>query len=303
MDEQKWRRIAGWTAVTFSVLISSLWAGWGIIETFHEGWYYPSFVANVALTVGQYLSPMLVFVSVTLVAIFWPRLGGALHVALALLALGFFAAASNAATFLLILPLLALGALYWVGRPAPRRLAAVLVLGAPLLVLLAAGFRPAMRVRQRVDDGVRAARLVAGNGISLVWAPEGPGWPQGGATWQEARQTCAALREDGLALASAPQGIWRVPSVAEAVQSMALHGRNSGGVWDAAQARASYEARPDKESPLWNRYSPVIYWWTATEVDAERAFMIAYDGQVWPRSKTLRMGSLGFRCVRQPAPD
>jgi hypothetical protein len=45
-------------------------------------------------------------------------------------------------------------------------------------------------------------------------------------------------------------------------------------------------------------YSQVIYWWTVTEVDQEHAYMIAYDGQVWPRAKQLGPASLGFRCVK-----
>jgi hypothetical protein len=55
---------------------------------------------------------------------------------------------------------------------------------------------------------------------------------------------------------------------------MARHGQNSGGVWDAATAQATYVRRPDKESPLWNVYSQGIYWWTATEIDPEHAYII-----------------------------
>ena len=86
----------------------------------------------------------------------------------------------------------------------------------------------------------------------------------------------------------------------EAVRSMARHGQNSGGVWDAESAKALYETTPDKESPLWNRHSQVIYWWTATEVDEEHAYIIVYDGKVWPRSKDFGPAYLGFRCARQP---
>jgi hypothetical protein len=66
--------------------------------------------------------------------------------------------------------------------------------------------------------------------------------------------------------------VWRLPTVDEAVRSMARHGRNSGGVWDAETGKAAYNMIPDKESPLWNVHSQVIYWWTATEIDAERAY-------------------------------
>ncbi|MFN2182026.1 MAG: DUF1566 domain-containing protein, partial [Candidatus Promineifilaceae bacterium] len=161
-------------------------------------------------------------------------------------------------------------------------------------------------VSQRVDDGNRQARLVQGNGAALIWAPDGPGWPRSGGDWYEARQVCQHLSDDGLAVVSDPQNIWRLPSVDEAVRSMARHGRNSGGTWDAETHEASYETTPDKESPLWNTYSQVIYWWTSTEVDKstevddDQAYIIVYDGKVWPRLKKLHQDYLGFRCVKEP---
>ncbi len=157
-----------------------------------------------------------------------------------------------------------------------------------------------MRVSQRVNDGNLEARLVEGNGVALIWAPDGPGWPRDGMDWVEAGEACQYLAEDGTALATTAQDIWRLPTVDEAVRSMSRHGKNSGGVWDAQSAQASYQTRPDKESPLWNVYSQVIYWWTATEVDEEQAYMIVYDGKVWPRTKQLSQDYLGFRCVKQP---
>jgi hypothetical protein len=199
-----------------------------------------------------------------------------------------------------MLPLVGLGALYWFGRPQPRCLAATLIVGLPLLTLVLAGTAPALRVSQRLDDGDLGARLVPGNGVELVWAPDGPGWPSEGTDWYGAQQVCEHLSEDGLTLASTPQKIWRLPAVDEAVRSMACRGQNSGGVWDPESARASYETKPDKESPLWNVHSQVIYWWTATEVDPERAYIIVYDGKVWPRSKQFGPDYLGFRCVKQP---
>jgi hypothetical protein len=101
-----------------------------------------------------------------------------------------------------------------------------------------------------------------------------------------------------LALAAAPQHIWRLPTVDEAVRSMARRGRNSGGVWDAQSGTAAYQILPDKESPLWNPYSQVIYWWTATEIDQDRVYIIVYDGKVWPRPKQFGPAYLGFRCVK-----
>jgi hypothetical protein len=248
----------------------------------------------------QYLSPMLIFMGVTLISIFWPRFGAGLHVFLALFAVWFFQAFNNTVVFLLLLPLLGLGALYGYGRPQPGKTAVSLVLGLPLLTLVIAGIEPVLRVSQRLDDGNLEARLVQGNGVTLIWAAAGPGWPRQGANWYEAGQVCQHLSEDGLTYAATPQHIWRLPAVEETVRSMARHGRNSGGVWNGEMAQASYATKPDKESPLWNVHSQIIYWWTATEVDEAHAYMIAYDGKVWPRPKDFGPAYLGFRCVKRP---
>jgi hypothetical protein len=186
----------------------------------------------------------------------------------------------------------------WFGRPQPRKMAVSLAVGLPVLTLIVAGITPAYRVSQRVNDGNLQARLVHGNGVSLIWAPDGPGWPREGGDWFEARHACQHLSVDGLSLAASPKDIWRLPTVDEAVRSMARHGQNSGGVWDAEVAEATYETPPDKESPLWNVYSQVIYWWTETEVEEKQAFIIVYDGKVWPRSKDFGPDYLGFRCVK-----
>jgi len=292
------RQIIGWIAVGLSTVITCIWAFWGIIENFHEGWYYESLWSNLGLMFVQYLSPMLIFMGVTLISIHWPRHGGGLHVILALLAAWFFQASTNTATFLVILPLVGMGVLYGFGRPQPRKIAVALVIGLPILTLTIFGIEPALRVSRRLDDGNLQARSVQGNGVNLIWAPDGPGWPREGADWHGAQQVCQYLNEDGLTVAPEPQHIWRLPTVDEAVRSMARHGQNSGGVWDTETARATYKTTPDKESPLWNVHSQVIYWWTATEVDGERAYIIVYDGKVWPRAKEFGPAYLGFRCVK-----
>jgi hypothetical protein len=293
------RRIAGWIAVALSTVITCFWAFWGIIENFHEGWYYESVLSNVGLMLVQYLSPMLIFLGVTLISICWPRVGGGLHVILALFAVWFFQALTNPVMFVLIAPLVGLGVLYWFGRPQPRKIALSLGIGLPVLTLVVSGIEPVLRVSQRFDDGNLEARLVYGNGVNLVWAPDGPGWPRAGESWYEARRVCRYLGEDGVTLDPVPQDMWRLPTVDEAVRSMARQGQNSGGVWDAETARATYQTTPDKESPLWNVHSQVIYWWTATEADEEHTYIIVYDGKVWPRAKEFSAGYMGFRCVKQ----
>ena len=202
---------------------------------------------------------------------------------------------------LIAAPLLLIGALYWFGRPKPRALADALILCLPILVLLVCGVGPAIRVAGRFDDGNLNARVVVGNGLRLMWAPDGPGWPRQGVSWYEAVRRCQYLTEDGTTLADSSQNIWRLPTVEEAVRSMARHGENAEGTWDAEKAVASYRLVPDKESPLWNVHSQVIYWWTGTPIDEQRVYEVVYDGKVWPRQKQVRWGYLGFRAVRTVA--
>jgi hypothetical protein len=73
--------------VVLSTAIASFWAFWGIIENFHEGWYFESIWPNLGLMVVQYLSLMLIFLTLGAVSIIWHRVGSVLHVGLAVLAL------------------------------------------------------------------------------------------------------------------------------------------------------------------------------------------------------------------------
>ncbi len=95
-------------------------------------------------------------------------------------------------------------------------------------------------------------------------------------SWDEAVQRARHLTEDGAELSEAPQDIWRLPSREEIVRSMTRGGLNAGGTWDTQSARAKYERRPDKESPLWDQYAPLIYLWTADEESENRAWIVVY---------------------------
>jgi hypothetical protein len=90
IGQNAWRNIAGWSAVGISTLITCFWAFWGIIENFHEGWYFESWLSNVGMMVLQYLCPRLIFMGVTLISIYLPRVGGGLHAIFALFAVWFF---------------------------------------------------------------------------------------------------------------------------------------------------------------------------------------------------------------------
>jgi hypothetical protein len=279
------------------VSIACFWAFWGGNEAFHEGWYSHSFWTNVALMMVQYLSPMVLFVVVAAASVRWRAIGVALHLGLAIFAFFFFH--GGAGRYLIALPLILLSACYWFGRPQPQRAALWLVLVLPLLTAVVCGAGPAWRVAHRVDDGNYGARRIAGNGIELTWAPEGPGWPDSGANWFEAARACRDLDQDGLTAAAAPQDIWRLPTANESVRSLVRDGRNAGGLLDPhAQMKARYQIQPDKETPLWNPHSMVIYWWTSTEVNDKRALEVSYNGWVNERPKTAREGYLAYRCVR-----
>lgn len=298
------RHRVGWIAVGVSTLLACLWAAWGIIENFHEGWYSRSLVTNLQVMAVQYLPVMALFTVMAAVAARWPRPGGLLHAAGAFGAAWFFRGASWMVLGPFIVgPLILLGAAHWYGRPQPRRRAVGLALILPLITLIVAGVGPAVRVATRRDDGDRGPRRVTAEGVDLVWAPQGPGWPLDGVSWTEARDRCRRLAPDGVTLADTIVDAWRLPTVDEAVRAMARHGVNAGGRWDAGAQRATFARTPDKESPLWDPYSKVIYWWTADEVDSAQAMIVVYNGTVWPRPRAARWGYLGFRAVRAPEPD
>lgn len=90
-----------------------------------------------------------------------------------------------------------------------------------------------------------------------------------------------------------------LPTVDEAVRSMARHGQNCGGAWDPKKERAKYETKPDKESPLWETTSQIIYWWTGTEKDKTTAYVVVYNGVVYSESKDFQIGSRSFRAVKE----
>lgn len=292
--------ILGWFAVAVSTTLASVWMFWGIIENFHEGWYQDRLVDNLAMMIGQYLAVPMVFLIMALVAIRWPRAGAAFHVVAGIYALSFFSGASWRVLLPFItMPLVLLGALYWAGRPEPRRRAAMGLVLVPLLTMVIAGAGPAWTVSHRIDDNYRGARVIEAASVRLEWAPAGPGWPDAGVSWDEAVRRCARLSEDGMSLGPEAVNIWRLPTIQEAVVSQSLHGQLAGGAWDAATRTASYAVIPDKEPPLWNPRSKIIYWWTATELDEHTAYRIVYNGRVIPTPKRAGWGYLGFRAVRE----
>jgi len=292
------RGLAGWTAVVASTSFATFWAYWGAIECFHEGWYFREWYRNLGLAFVQYLPWMFVPMAAGLVALWRRSFGVVLHVGLAGAAMAFFGVGQTAGSVLIALPLLGLAALYAFGSAEPVRRARLLLVAVPILTAIVAGARPGWRAISRPAEVDLTAQRITANGVDLIWAPAGPGWPDRGLSWAEATQRCDRLTDDGSMLASTPQGIWRLPTVEEAVRSQIYRGRNAGGAWDTATRQANYRVQPDKDAPLWNRYSQVIYWWTADDAGPDRAYRIVYNGLVNPVPKKFGPLYLACRCVR-----
>ena len=304
-----------------AALFSSLWAFWGVYESFHEGWYFRSLSQNLALTF-RYMGIMLVSMALSVTALRSRKTGSTLYLLCGMAFCIWILMTRKVLTLNVVLgwlpallPAFAIGMLFWFGRPAPLSLAYRISILLPLLVAVGFAVEPVTRIAGRIDDGYRGARVVQGNGVKLVWAPEGPGWPNPdphdktwakqwrGPTWEEAQKVCRYLTADGTAMASSPRDIWRLPTVEEVVRSMTRHGTNCEGVWNPASAEASYATKPDKEPPLWNAYSPIIYWWTSSQPSGSRAYSVDFNGKVYSRNKDSNLGSQGFRAVRSLGPS
>ncbi len=67
------------------------------------------------------------------------------------------------------------------------------------------------------------------------------------------------------------------------------------------RGKSYYKRTPDKESPLWDVHSKVIYYWTSeTSIQDERkAYIIVYHGGVYEKMKIDRQGYLSFRAVKE----
>jgi hypothetical protein len=299
----KWKKIFGWVAISITILLSSLWAFWGIVENFHEGWYSTSIWENLVMMFIQYMSLSIIFVVLGIVALCWRKIGLGIFTTMAIL-LAIFLSRGNFTVvgLMIIIPLVGLGLFFFFGKLPPKSMkrAELLIILIPLVTTIIAGIPGAWRVSQRVDDGDYGMRVVAGNDITLIWAPSGPGWPDCGISWDEAQNRSIFLAENGTVLMDVPQHIWRVPTVDEMVRSQCLHGVQVGGVWNNATKTASYDKTPDKETPLWKVYSKVIYYWTGTEVSESRAYYITYSGIVYTRDKQDDYSYLSFRAAKDP---
>jgi hypothetical protein len=280
----KLKIIIGWITAIISFLIVGFWSYWGINEAFHEGWYHTSLLQNLSLTFIQYLSIPVVFLTVLLIAMNYKKIGSGIFIALGIFALFFFN--SNAGRFLILIPLLLFALGFYFGEFKYRRIITLSFITIFILITLSFGIPQLIRVENRFNDNNFGSRTIEGNGVTLSWASQGIGFPLDGTDWQTAENNCAKL-----------EGNWRLPTREEIVRSMTKKNNNVQGVIDM-EGKPSYQTTPDKETPLWNPNSQVIYYWTSEEKDEKRAYLVAYNGYILDRSKTSGANYQGYRCVK-----
>ncbi|MBI9048037.1 MAG: hypothetical protein JEZ00_01340 [Anaerolineaceae bacterium] len=301
MNVEKRKNILGWIAVGISLLIALLWTIWGMLENFHEGWYASSIWQNLFLMLIQYIPFSLAFILMPLIAMRWRRMGLIIYIGLGIFCAFFFAGASFFVTYLMLaIPLTGLGLLFFFGNAQPRRLAVFLLTVLPISLMIIIAIPNIIRIQARLNDGDFSTRLVDCQGQPLYWAGRGPGFPEQGVTWADAQDACTHLSADGTELFEDEQNLWRLPDIEEAVRCQTRDGENAGGTWDAENETANYLNTPDKESPIWDSYSEIIYYWTGEWVpDRENyAYIIDYKGGIFKKNMLYSPAYQTFRCVK-----
>jgi hypothetical protein len=275
-----------------------MWSYWGAFECFHEGWYSHSLWANLGLGFIQYWCWPIAFAGLAALGIWKPKVGGAMFVAIGLLINGWlFGFQNSVALVFLLAPSLLLGALFAFGTVPRPRLSIALVIGVPALIIVCITIPLAIKVSRRLT-AIRNVPLVWANGSeTLVWAPPGPGWPLSGVDYSKAKEICAHLSLDGRSISLTELNLWRLPTVEEAERALNRHGHPAGCTYSGKPGFQPCRIEPDKEAPLWNTFSPVIYWWTGTDDESDHNLRIAYNGYVLPVRKA-GSGYTAFRAVR-----
>ena len=192
-------RLPGILASILMIIITAVWTFWGAAEMYHEGWW------GAWYNRLPYLVPVALTLIPSLLAFRWPIFGGVLLILIGTFAIFFFG--SDVAFIGIVIP--AVGSAFLVDGILKRKVIPepddeqahwwrrkgwaiwryLLLLGLPVFVFLVVSIYNLPTVLTRVDDGERGAQVVDGNGVTLVWAPEGPGWnwkqPWGGyPSWQ-----------------------------------------------------------------------------------------------------------------------
>ena len=344
----KIRKLPGWIGTGIVTLLNVLWLYWGIGEAFYEGWGVPETPWFLFLSIAA------VAMLFSVLAIYLPYIGGGILVAAGIafalwwlvpgLTQGFYTLSTVigrlflSAGFTLVGVMFILDARYNPHRkdkPKPwilKHLRFLIAIGIPILVgLIIAGYN-LPTVLTRIDDGDRSARLIEGNDVALVWAPEGPGWNWkqdfgGYPSWDSLASygidplgldadkfgdehadegnmsktgLCAYLDDSGEELMDKPQYIWRMPTVDEIAGSLVLHNENAGCIWDGEAGKLACNLAPDKETPLWAPDEQPVYYWAANAFDDEEAYFVSYTGYVNYQPKDWGNPRHGYRCVKEP---
>jgi hypothetical protein len=191
--------LGGIAAVVLMTLLTALWVFWGVAEMYWEAWWGPWRLRLAYMVPGATCFLLL------LVSLAWPRMGGWLVIAVGAgfslwwtglqAARGLLNFASLFGMFLASGQMIVIGLLFLRDATERRRLRAagwtppvrawlrhlrwIVGIGVQVLMVMAVSAFWAPILLTRTDDGRRDARLIEGNGVRLVWAPEGPGWARG----------------------------------------------------------------------------------------------------------------------------
>jgi hypothetical protein len=296
MSNKQTQKVIGWITAFTTLSIICLWSYWGVNEAFHEGWYHTSLLQNLSLTFIQYLSIPIILLTLSLIAIHHKRLGFGLFIALGVFALLFFN--SNAGRIMIFVPMLLLASGFYFGKFQRKKTIVLSFIIIPLLIILSFGIPQLYKVENRFSDNDFGSRIITGNNINLTWAPQGIGFPLEGTNWSTSVDNCARLDEKGTRLEDDGMNIWRLPSRDEVVRSMTRKNNNAIGFINDSGI-AQYDIKPDKETPLWNPNSKVIYYWTSESKNEKQAYLVAYNGYILERSKDSGANYQGYRCVKE----
>jgi hypothetical protein len=191
--------LPGYLAISLLTLVTCLWTCWSVGEMYYEGWW-GAWTNRI-----PYLLPMVICWIFTFLALTWPRLGGwiiffvggafttwrwVMQVQLGQFTLDWALRWFPISGIFILIALLFLldGRFRHQARIAGwksyqkwwrRSLGYLIVYGLSFLVAVGVTVHFVPLLSSRYDDGDLGERLIEGNGVTLVWAPAGPGWPQG----------------------------------------------------------------------------------------------------------------------------
>ncbi|MEA3441571.1 MAG: hypothetical protein U9R58_14960 [Chloroflexota bacterium] len=352
-------RLPGIIAAGVGILITCVWTYWGVAEMLYEGWGmpFPAILRYLILAVGCLI--------LTLLGITWSRIGGILIILIGgLFTIFWINLAINRglmswswilSTFPISGFLVIIGVLFLIeghvrrkrklegDEPSPewwrRNLAQIIAIGAPLLIAAGVVIFYLPLLTSRIDDGSRDAALIEGEGVQLVWAPQGPGWNWkqswgGYPSWDSLARygmppigleqkpdiddehasendmqeygLCRYLSADGRTLLDEPQDVWRMPTADEIVGSLVSGGKSAGCWWDGDAYAAECRLQPNKDTPLWASDEEPVYYWSGDEDGADEAVYVPYTGGVKyggaisSQPKDWGNPRHGYRCVREP---